>query len=298
MQSTSEILKKRRTELGLSIEEVSSKLKIQKKYIYALEEGDSSVYDSMVIARGFLIKYCRLLGIDSDKTVAFWRRDFNIKSEKKPREKNFFDKFYFTPRVFMFLIFFLFTFFIILFSSYQYYIVKKPPSLKIYEPKDGLNTDLSYVVIKGKASNNADVFLNNKKLKLSDSGDFSEKVYLVGGFNKFFIKAVSPYGTEQNKILSVYAPNIVSESSSNNLNKLTVIARGSIPTFVEIKDTDRQVFSGYLMPGVEKIFEGNNLFIYTDSIENLDIFFNGEKVEIKDKEGGIYTKNFNTEKEK
>lgn len=298
MQSTSEILQKKRKELGLSIEEVSSKLKIQKKYLQALENGDSSVYDSMVIARGFLIKYCKFLGIDVDKTVAFWRRDFNIKKETKPKEKYFFDNFYFTPRIFLFLIFSIFTICIILFSVYQYYIVKRVPELIILEPKDGINTDLDYVVVKGKVSSNADVFLNNEKLKISDSGDFSEKLYLTSGFNKFFIKAVSPYGTEKNQILSVYSNNIVSETVTNTLSKLVIRAIGVSPTFVEIKEEDKQIFSGYLMPGVEKVFEGNKLFIYTDSVENLDLLFNNEKVEIEDKEGGIFTKNFNTKEEK
>lgn len=291
MKSVSDVLKKRREELGLSVEEISHKIKIHTKYLNALEDNDSQVFDSKVIARGFLLKYCKYLGLNDQKILAFWRRDFDLQVQKKPNKIKFIDKLYFSPRFFLVLGFALVIVFIIGFSFFQYYQLKRPPKLYINEPADGLNIKSDSVILRGLVSKNSELFLNNKKINVTNEGEFTEKLYLTKGFNKLLVKAVSPYGIEVDKIITVYADIDISIAASMP-NELLVKSTGLNPAFIEVKDLDKQIFSGYLMPGVEKKFSGKNLFFYTDTIENVSVEFNGAVVDTKEKEAGIFTKNF------
>jgi transcriptional regulator with XRE-family HTH domain len=75
--SIKEILKEAREEKGLSVEQVSKKLRINKKYIHAMEDGNFLVLPSLVYAKGFLKAYCELLDLDQkickEELVQFFR---------------------------------------------------------------------------------------------------------------------------------------------------------------------------------------------------------------------------------
>lgn len=297
MKSSGEILKDKRVQLGFSTDQIAIKLKIQEKYIIALEEGDNSIFDSRVIARGFLKKYCRILGLNEEKIEAFWRRDFNLKTDNKPIEKSFLERIYVTPRVVLVSIFGLFVFTIILFTAYQYFLLKTPPKLIVSQPNEAKIIENDYVIIIGSIDSKNELYLNNKKINVGDDGKFTEKVYIQKGFNKLSFKAISPFGVETSKILSVYANYPESEKKDETKsNTLFVKSKGTEPTFVEVKDGGKELFSGYLMPNIQKEFKGNSMFFYTDASENIEIKYNDKPVEIK--EAGIFTKEFSLEQEK
>ncbi|MDE6195628.1 MAG: helix-turn-helix domain-containing protein, partial [Erysipelotrichaceae bacterium] len=59
------LLKQRREELGLSIEEVSHRTRLTIKYIKAIEEGDISYFkDDLSYLRFFLRSYCETIDLD------------------------------------------------------------------------------------------------------------------------------------------------------------------------------------------------------------------------------------------
>lgn len=62
-------LKKRRTELGKSIDEVANLTKIKKSYIQALEEGNFEQLPLEVYTRAYIKTYSELLGLDSTKFI-------------------------------------------------------------------------------------------------------------------------------------------------------------------------------------------------------------------------------------
>jgi transcriptional regulator with XRE-family HTH domain len=59
-----EVLRKRREELGVSLEDVQAATKIRKRYLQAIEEGDWSVLPGDVYARGFVRAYADYLGLN------------------------------------------------------------------------------------------------------------------------------------------------------------------------------------------------------------------------------------------
>ncbi len=64
-----EELKKRRTELGKSIEEISQLTKIKKSYIQAIEDGNWEQLPLEIYTKSYIKIYSELLGLDSKKFI-------------------------------------------------------------------------------------------------------------------------------------------------------------------------------------------------------------------------------------
>jgi len=63
-------VRKRREELGLTIEQVSEKTKIRSRYLIAVEEGDDSISPGRTYFRAFLKTYASFLGLDGSALSA------------------------------------------------------------------------------------------------------------------------------------------------------------------------------------------------------------------------------------
>ena len=69
MSGLGEKFKKRREELGLTLEEVEDETKIRKHYLEALEQNRFESLPARVYAVGFVQKYARLLGLNEQEAV-------------------------------------------------------------------------------------------------------------------------------------------------------------------------------------------------------------------------------------
>ncbi|MCK2157813.1 MULTISPECIES: helix-turn-helix domain-containing protein [Exiguobacterium] len=68
-------LKEQRETLGISLEQIQSTTKIQKRYIVAIEEGDYKQLPGAFYARAFIKTYAEALGLDVDEVFATYKRD-------------------------------------------------------------------------------------------------------------------------------------------------------------------------------------------------------------------------------
>ncbi|QQE80869.1 RodZ domain-containing protein [Alicyclobacillus sp. SO9] len=64
MAEVGQVLRRKREELGLSLDDIQTKTKIRKRYLEAIETGDWSVLPGDVYARGFVRSYADALGLD------------------------------------------------------------------------------------------------------------------------------------------------------------------------------------------------------------------------------------------
>jgi cytoskeletal protein RodZ len=67
-----ELLKKRREDLGLSVQEIAEALKIRKEYLAAIEEDTFEKLPVPVYTLGYIRAYAKYLDVDSDPIVAFY----------------------------------------------------------------------------------------------------------------------------------------------------------------------------------------------------------------------------------
>ena len=68
-------LKEQRETLGISLEQIQSTTKIQKRYIVAIEEGDYKQLPGAFYARAFIKTYAEALGLDVDEVFTTYKRD-------------------------------------------------------------------------------------------------------------------------------------------------------------------------------------------------------------------------------
>ncbi len=85
-------------------------------------------------------------------------------------------------------------------------------------PKISLNCDKctdihseKYVyVLTGKAKNVSDIFIGDRKIFISKTGEFKENILLYPGNNLIKIKSIDKFGKEEKKDIEIYYNNTIS----------------------------------------------------------------------------------------
>lgn len=202
MKTVGQILLTQRKNKGSTLEDVYSTIKIQPKYIKALESGDYDMFDNKVQVKGFLKIYAEYLDLDLDQVMAFWRREYEAVYEKNSFTPNQISsyanledpKFIVTARtVFISVIsLLLIGFFSYLF--YQYKTYTGAPELEVFSPTDNYLTDSEILDITGKTERDSVVYINNQRLNLNSDGTFATSLKLSDGLNTLSISSTNRLG--------------------------------------------------------------------------------------------------------
>ena len=136
--------------------------------------------------------------------------------------------------------------------------------------------------------------LNDREIKVSNTGEFSENLYLSHGVNKFTLRAINSFGVENTRTFTIYNNFIKTDQIGNNESKniLKVVAIGEEPVFIEVKNKEASLFKGFLLSKATKTFNGDNLSIYTDTVESVDLFYNDTLVDKGETAFGVFIKQF------
>jgi len=76
MKTVGQILREKRLEKGISLEEVATATKIRKKYLELLERNDFPQIGQGTTVKGFIKNYGEFLGLSAGLLLAIFRRDF------------------------------------------------------------------------------------------------------------------------------------------------------------------------------------------------------------------------------
>lgn len=203
-----DMLRSKREELGLTVKFVSNSTRIRENYIIDLENSNYDNLPNPVYTKGFIVKYAKLLGINPDTALAFYRREHHdsvkpnkLKSNKK-REINFNIESIFSQRgVLIITILFIF----ILFGVYlvsRINNVVSPPEFSISAPANISGGESQTIEIKedsfdikGKLALGSSLKLNEIEVDTKNL-DFFEisNLELEEGENKFILTATSSFG--------------------------------------------------------------------------------------------------------
>lgn len=199
-------LKKAREAKGLSLEDVSLNLKIQPKFLQALEEQKFNLFASSVHATGFLKNYCEYLGLPTRQILAFYRRDFG---ETKPSLETVKPVGVKLPLLtpdklagFLIIIIFL-AFFSYLF--YQYSVFVRPPDLTVLSPAGDVKVNSLQIEVFGKTAPGSQLRVNGQEVGVASDGTFSESVALKGGANTLTFSVTNKAGRQTQVVRSVVA---------------------------------------------------------------------------------------------
>jgi cytoskeleton protein RodZ len=69
MKDLGRVLRERREQLGISLDELQARTKIRKRYLMALEDGNWDLLPGAVYARGFVKTYAEALGLDGKQLL-------------------------------------------------------------------------------------------------------------------------------------------------------------------------------------------------------------------------------------
>ncbi len=84
--SIGDVLRTAREEKGLSIPEVSSRIRVSKKYLQAVEDGNFLLIPSLVYAKGFVKAYGEFLGLDPKPLISELLERYRTREEPDKRE--------------------------------------------------------------------------------------------------------------------------------------------------------------------------------------------------------------------
>lgn len=194
------MLKKTRKKKGYSLLEVSEELKIQTKFLKALENSDYTAFGHPLHVKGFLKNYAEFLGLDVSEVLAFWRREYRAASESpeirdvtKPLKK---PKVVLTPGKLFGVIT---AFFVVGFLGYilwQYRSIAGPPELEVLVPSKDMVVSEARITLRGRADPQAALTINGQEVSVGEGGQFSFDYVLSDGPNEVVFKAQNEFGKE------------------------------------------------------------------------------------------------------
>jgi len=194
MVSVGEIFKHAREKKGLTFQDVEKEIRIRSKFLKAIENNDWAIFSSKIYIDGIITNYARLLGLDSGKMLAFFRREYErieeIKFKKRVTNR------YLTPETKKVALTGLMLIFVIFFGYfiYQLKIYFSPPQVNLIQPTANIFKHEDRLKIIGKTEKEAIVNILDERVYLDKEGVFEYNFPLKIGKNELTIEVVGANG--------------------------------------------------------------------------------------------------------
>ncbi|OGF30811.1 hypothetical protein A2533_03630 [Candidatus Falkowbacteria bacterium RIFOXYD2_FULL_35_9] len=199
IETLGEILKKHRSELNLSMNQIARQFQINTRYLQALE---NDAYDQMpadIYTHNFLKKYASLLGLNASSLISLHEREKNLylKTKKKDKSKinnlslgsKFLNKILEPKKIKAFFILLLFVI-ILTYIGFSISKIFSPPELIIKEPSENsIITQNTTLEIKGVTEEEVELTINSRQVLYDRDGIFSVQLDLQKGLNVIKITA-------------------------------------------------------------------------------------------------------------
>ena len=195
-------LKNVRQKNKLTKQTVADKININIKYIEAMENGHFDKLPEGLYGKNFIREYMRFLGINTEmindmentetkkKLLKKQKRLFSIKA---PSIRYFIA----LPKIIKNIII---TILILICVSYLVYYINNiisPPKIFIIYPQKDQIIKKNNITITGETEPEINITINNKKILLSDKGNFSKNINLNRGVNVITIIGQKKYSKQQ-----------------------------------------------------------------------------------------------------
>lgn len=206
MQTIGALLKSGRVKAKLTLTQLSHLTKISPKTLLALEKNQFTQLPSTTYVQGFIKNYAQAVQLDSTKTLAIFKRDYDRRRSKKilpqgiiqPLDQSFLTSI--AGRNFLAVSVIIFT--LIGYLTFIIFRLYQPPILIIDEPQEAQEV-ASPVIIKGKTGRDASLILNGKTVNLEPNGSFTTVYSSQLGALELRFQATSRRGKSQELVRHV-----------------------------------------------------------------------------------------------
>lgn len=194
MLTVGEILKKQREKLSITLPEVEKNIKVREKFLSAIENNDWELFTSKIYVTGIIKNYSRYLGLDSNRTTAFFNRDYEKKETVKFKRKV--SSNYLTSETKKVVISALIIIFIFFFGYFAYQLKQyfSPPAVKILSPTTNIFRNEDRVKVTGKTEKDAAVTIFGDRIYQNKEGVFEYDFPLKKGKNELIIEVIGANG--------------------------------------------------------------------------------------------------------
>lgn len=214
MRTVGQVLKEEREKKFYTLDEVEKVTKIRKELLEALERGEYSKLPPPTFTQGFIKNYGKFLGLDSEKLLAIFRREFAeqrnppkiLDSFTNPVSKK---KLHITPPqvIFLVVVSLILSFFTYLWLEYRF--LAGAPFLEVNEPSDQEVLEVASVKVAGRTNPEAKVAINDQEVSVDVSGSFSQVIAISQKVNNIKVSATSKFGHSAVVEKTVYLKNAV-----------------------------------------------------------------------------------------
>jgi cytoskeletal protein RodZ len=197
-ETVAEQLRSARQAKKLKLAYVAEKLKINNRFLEALEKGEYGKLPRGVYGKNFLREYALFLGLDYKKLSQEFETEINLFEPKKQPE--IFSKqvikgryLWAMPKILKNTLVFLIICVCFVYLGYRVNKIISPPLLTINSPVADLITDQNSVLVSGKTEAEASLLINGQIVLTDKNGAFSQIISLKNGINVITITANKKY---------------------------------------------------------------------------------------------------------
>lgn len=194
MKKVGEILRTARLEKGIELAQIEKDTRIRRSYLEAIENEKWEIFSSRTYISGTIRNYARYLGLDGERVVAIFRRDFDELEEIKFRKRVAKDYFQPTSIGWMKLGIFILIVIVTSYIGYQLKLFLTPPSIMITSPTTFVFQREEKVTIIGRTDKDATVFINSEQVFPDKSGSFTKDIPLPNDKNLLIIQVEGANG--------------------------------------------------------------------------------------------------------
>lgn len=291
-----EKLKKLRSDRRVALNEISRVTKIRVEYLQFLEEGKYDELPADVYVRGFLKSYGDFLGVDENSLVKLFEKEKGIKKNlekgKNLGQKNLKIKplnisaFIFTPKKIVLSLVAVLVFSVFFYLYREAGSLSDTPRLIIFNPEPNSQIEGKMVSLEGKTDKDAQVFINDQLILVSDEGMFREDISLQSGINVIHVKAVNKLQKETAENVTVQSKYVeenaelldeernvenLSDEDISNLSDETVQIELSVdpgPVWVSVEADGNLIFSGTVLSGAVQKFSAHDKIVISSGQAN------------------------------
>ncbi|MCJ7792839.1 MAG: helix-turn-helix domain-containing protein [Candidatus Marinimicrobia bacterium] len=221
MKTAGQILKEKREERTLELDQVAQETKIRKEFLKAIEKNDYSSLPSVITSKGFIRNYAQFLGLDPERLVAVFKRDFRQDKEPKPffpLKKDLSKEFKWNPKKTLILVVVLFVFGLFVYLGFQYRNLVGRPDLRIDSPSDNQTVTEEQILLSGRTDPDNAVSVNGDLTQLSPQGEFSYRLRLNEGENKIVIETTNRSGKKTRLTRTVFYSTVQEHPETSGMN--------------------------------------------------------------------------------
>lgn len=191
-------LKQARLAQNVSLEELSTRTKINKDYLCALEECRFSDLDcASIYQKNFIKKYIEALGLDSAPYIEQFREEelqFHAHIPAHTAKKYHKYSFSNIPQMLRYGVVAAIILIVSIYLGGQIKQTIEPPTLVLLSPEEGHITHEHTIIIKGYTEPEVGLYLNGETIVSDEQGNFSQTVTLNPGINAVSVRAEKKHG--------------------------------------------------------------------------------------------------------